>query len=218
MAKIYFSHLLFFLFIFYLNIGSVESSMTRPRHTSKPGVKTFIKVSCQTTCYLALYIKYLARYANSNTQNKQQLTQSALTISLYKARYTRLYMSKVAKELDSIKDKDYPVVRDCLQQIDDIVSHLSQSIRELRRCNPKAVITDDVFWHIDNVDTWISAALTDASSCAEQKVTCWELCLSLFLSPGLVFLSEKILPCSSGYIFGQVEGDYVYWIYPGEGL
>ncbi|KAK8693462.1 hypothetical protein V6N13_071045 [Hibiscus sabdariffa] len=167
MAKICFSHLLFFLFIFYLNIGSVESSMARPRHTSQPGVKTFIEVSCQTTCYLAQYIKYLARYTNSSTQNKQQLAQVALTISFYKARYTRPYMSKVAKELESIKDKDYPAVRDCLQQIDDNVSHLSQSIRELRRCNPKTGITDDVFWHIDNVDTWISAALMDASSCAE---------------------------------------------------
>ncbi|KAK8693435.1 hypothetical protein V6N13_071019 [Hibiscus sabdariffa] len=105
--------------------------------------------------------------ANSSTQNEQQLAQVALTISLYKARYTRSYMLKVAKELESIKGKDYPAVRDCLQQIDDNVSQLSQSIRELCRYNPKTGITDGVFWHIDNVDTWISAAVTDASSCAE---------------------------------------------------
>ncbi|XWS45911.1 hypothetical protein CRYUN_Cryun14cG0019900 [Craigia yunnanensis] len=57
---------------------------------------------------------------------------------------------------------------DCLQQIDDSVNQLSQSIRELRRLDPKAGMTDGIFWHIDNVETWVSAALTDASSCVDE--------------------------------------------------
>ncbi|KAK8639759.1 hypothetical protein V6N13_138129 [Hibiscus sabdariffa] len=27
---------------------------------------------------------------------------------------------------------------------------------------------DDIFWHIDNTDTWVPAALTDASSCVDE--------------------------------------------------
>ena len=77
-------------------------------------------------------------------------------------------MLKVAKGLKAIKAKEYPAVRDCLQQIDDSVNQLSQSIRELRRLDPKAGMTDEIFWHIDNVETWVSAALTDARSCVDE--------------------------------------------------
>lgn len=81
-------------------------------------------------------------------------------------------MLKVAKELKAMRAKEYPAVRDCSQQIDDSVNQLSQSIRELRRLDPiiKAGtgMTDDTFWHIDNVETWVSAALTDASSCLDE--------------------------------------------------
>ncbi|XVF79865.1 hypothetical protein PTKIN_Ptkin15bG0024300 [Pterospermum kingtungense] len=153
------------LFIFCINIATVEPSMTRPRRSR---ARTFIEASCQTTRYPALCIKCLSRYANSNIQDAQQLAHIALTVSLYRARYTRSYMLKVAKELKAIRAKEYPAVRDCLQQIDDSVNQLSQSIRELRHLNPKAGMTDDIFWHIDNVKTWVSAALTDASSCADE--------------------------------------------------
>ncbi|KAK8711197.1 hypothetical protein V6N13_146487 [Hibiscus sabdariffa] len=168
MAKLRLFLVFFFLFVFYVNIGTVESSMGRPRHSRQPGARNFIDVSCQTTRYPALCIKYLARYANSSIRNEQQLAQVALTISLYKARHTRSYMLKVAEELESIKAKEYPAVRDCLEQIEDSVNQLGQSIRELRRCSPETGITDDIFWHIDNVDTWISAALTDASNCVDE--------------------------------------------------
>ncbi|XWS35670.1 hypothetical protein CRYUN_Cryun20dG0016500 [Craigia yunnanensis] len=158
MAKLSLSLVLFFLFIFCINIGTVEPS----------GARTFIEASCQTTRYPVLCIKCLSPYANSDIRNAQQLSQVALTVSLYRARYTRSYMLKVAKGLKEIKAKEYPTVRDCLQQIDDSVNQLSQSIRELRRLDPKAEITDDIFWHIDNVETWVSAALTDASSCVDE--------------------------------------------------
>ncbi|XP_022770256.1 pectinesterase inhibitor 9 [Durio zibethinus] len=168
MAKLSFSLMLFFLFFFCINIGTVKPSMARATQFKHSRAGSFIEASCQTTRYPALCITCLSRYANSSIQNVQQLAQVALTVSLYKARYTRSYMLKVAKELEAIKAKEYPAVRDCLLQIDDGVNQLSQSIRELRRLDPKAGMTDDIFWHIDNVETWVSAALTDASSCIDE--------------------------------------------------
>ncbi|XP_021279869.1 pectinesterase inhibitor 9-like [Herrania umbratica] len=168
MAKHSLSLVLFFLFIFRI-AGTVEPSMARPRHPRHSQARTFIESSCQTTRYPALCIKCLSGYANSRIRNAQQLAEVALTVSLYKARYTRSYMLKVAKKLEAMKAREYPVVRDCLQQIDDSVNQLSQSIRELRGLDSKArVMTDDVFWHMNNVETWVSAALTDASSCVDQ--------------------------------------------------
>lgn len=165
MAKLSLFLMLILLFIFCIDLGTVEPSLARPRRSR---TRTFIEVSCQTTRYPALCIKCLSRYANSNIQDQRQLAHVALAESLYRARYTRSYMLKVAKELKELKAKEYLAVRDCLQQIDDGVNQLSQSIRELRRLEPKAGMTNDMFWHIDNVETWVSAALTDASSCVNE--------------------------------------------------
>ncbi|OMO78571.1 Pectinesterase inhibitor [Corchorus capsularis] len=144
--------------------------MARARHSRYPRARaSFIEASCMTTRYPALCLKCLSRYANSSKiHNAQQLAQVALTVSLYRARYTRSYMLKVAKELEAMKAKEYPAVRDCLQQIEDSVIQLSQSIRELRRLEPRAGMTDDIFLHINNVETWVSAALTDASFCVDE--------------------------------------------------
>ncbi|XVE76951.1 hypothetical protein DITRI_Ditri13aG0022000 [Diplodiscus trichospermus] len=173
-SKLSLSLLLLFLFIFCFTIGTAQPSLARgptmargirSRHSR---ARAFIEASCRATRYPALCIQCLSRYANSNIQDPQQLAQVALTVSLYRARYTRSYMVKVAKELKAMKDKQYPAVKDCLQQIDDSVYQLSQSIRELRGLDPKSGVTNDLFWHIDNVESWVSAALTDASSCAHE--------------------------------------------------
>ncbi|KAG4134450.1 hypothetical protein Goshw_012472 [Gossypium schwendimanii] len=166
MAKLSLSLLLFFFFIFCINIGTVEP-LNRAAHSQ---ARTFIEASCRTTRYPALCVKWLTRHASSDTPpTAQQLTRTALTVSLYRARHVRLYLVKVAKELKATKAKEYPVVRDCLVQIDDSVSQLSQSTGELCRLDPKAeMMSDDMYWHIDNVDTWVSTALTDASSCVDE--------------------------------------------------
>ncbi|XP_040931916.1 pectinesterase inhibitor 9-like [Gossypium hirsutum] len=135
MAKLSLSLLLFFFFIFCINIGTVEP-LSRAAHSQ---ARAFVEASCRTTRYPALCVKWLTCHASSNTPpTAQQLTRTALTVNLYRARHVRLYLVKVAKELKATKAKEYPVVRDCLVEIDDSVSQLSQSVGELCRLDPKA--------------------------------------------------------------------------------
>jgi len=63
----------------------------------------------------------------------------------------------------------YLTVQDCVNQINDSVDQLSQAIKELKRLNKfSTIINDKVLWHISNVETWVSTALTDASSCVQS--------------------------------------------------
>ncbi|GMI75837.1 hypothetical protein HRI_001253000 [Hibiscus trionum] len=89
-------------------------------------------------------------------------------------RYNPISSENRAEDMEmETQNRKYLVVRDCLLQIDDSVNQLSQSIGELRRLDPKARMTGDIFWHIDNVDAWVSAALTDASSCVDEFPGHW---------------------------------------------
>ncbi|XP_057998864.1 pectinesterase inhibitor 7-like [Hevea brasiliensis] len=146
------------------------SSMAEPAFVRRPLEQANIEASCRSTRYPALCIQYLSGFADSTIQNPQELAQAALSVSLYRARYTRSYMLKVATELKAKKAKEYQAIKDCLDQINDSVQQLSQSIRELRWLggHEEAESSDDVFWHISNVETWTSAALTDATYCVDQ--------------------------------------------------
>ncbi|KAJ7962157.1 putative 21 kDa protein [Quillaja saponaria] len=144
--------------------GSVEPAFARQR----PRAKAYIEAACRTTRYPSLCFRCLSGFANSTIESPQQLAQIALSVSLYKALYTRSYVLKVAKELKVMKADEYQTVNDCLQQINDSVDQLSESIKELRRLDQNPTIDDQFLWHISNVYTWVSAALTDASSCVDE--------------------------------------------------
>ncbi|KAK1558713.1 hypothetical protein Q3G72_005707 [Acer saccharum] len=145
-------------------IGTVEPSFAR--HSRN---RAYLEASCRSTRYPALCVQCLSGYVNkTGLQSPQQLAQLALSVSLNKALYTRAYLLKVAKELKKIKAKEYQMVQDCTEQINSGIDQLSQSIEELRRLNQEEAFSDQSFWHISNVETWVSAALTDATTCVDQ--------------------------------------------------
>ncbi|RDX68460.1 Pectinesterase inhibitor 9, partial [Mucuna pruriens] len=129
----------------------------------------YIESSCQGTRYTDLCIRCLARFANFTIDGPQHLAHVALSMSLSRALQTRGYLLKVAKELEEFKnDRVYLTVQDCVTQINDSVDQLYQAIKELRRLNKRTIIDDNFLWHISNVETWVSTALTDASYCVQS--------------------------------------------------
>ncbi|XP_004516616.1 pectinesterase inhibitor 9-like [Cicer arietinum] len=133
---------------------------------------TYIESSCHGTLYPNLCIRCLNKFSNSTINGPQHLAHIALSVSLSKALQTRGYLLKVTKELQTINHNNkrmYLTVQDCVNQINDSVDQLSQAIKELKRLNQSStIISDKVLWHISNVETWVSTALTDASSCVQS--------------------------------------------------
>ncbi|KAG7998394.1 hypothetical protein I3843_01G256700 [Carya illinoinensis] len=163
MAQLDYSLLLFFSCLFSMSV------MAEPAFARRSRSMAYIEASCRTTRYPTLCIKYLSSYANANIQSPEQLAHLALSVSLYRALYTKTYMLKAAKELKASKAKGYQAMKDCLAEINDSVEQISQSIVELRRLgHESAAVGDDFFWHISNVETWVSAALTDVSTCLDE--------------------------------------------------
>ncbi|XP_058732820.1 pectinesterase inhibitor 9-like [Vicia villosa] len=145
-----------------------ESSLAK--HNSQ--TITYIKSSCNGTLYPNLCIRCLNKFSHSTINGPQHLAQLALSVSLSKALQTRAYLLNVAKELKTIDHNNkrmHLTVQDCVNQISDSVDQLTQAIKELKRFNQfNTIINDKVLWHISNVETWVSTALTDASSCVES--------------------------------------------------
>ncbi|KAI4323895.1 hypothetical protein L6164_023469 [Bauhinia variegata] len=123
----------------------------------------FIKSSCSTTTYPALCIESLSVYSGAIQQNRHQLVQTALFVSLNKTLSIKSFVSKLNK-FRGLKSREYAALHDCIEEINDGVDRLTRSLEELKLCTVKG---EDFTWHISNVETWVSSALTDEGTCTD---------------------------------------------------
>ncbi|KAK8656179.1 hypothetical protein V6N13_108736 [Hibiscus sabdariffa] len=130
--------------------------------TSPVAASNFIKASCMGTKYPALCIQSLAAFAPSIQQSPRQLAETALSVSLDRARDTQAFVSKM-KKFRGLKKREYEAIQDCMEEMSEGVDRLSKSVQELKHMGEGK--GQDFLWHVSNVETWASAALTDENTC-----------------------------------------------------
>ncbi|KAJ4829966.1 hypothetical protein Tsubulata_025442 [Turnera subulata] len=144
------------------NMSKVQA--TYPRRQSRAAA-AYIQASCNKTSYPALCMHYLSMYANSSTiPSPLQLTQVALSVSLNRAQSTSSYISKV---LRATKGKERQILEDCLDLIGFSTDSLGDSIREVHALVSPRTPSDDVLWHISNVETWVCDAMDCVTDCTD---------------------------------------------------
>ncbi|KAM0069337.1 putative pectinesterase [Helianthus debilis subsp. tardiflorus] len=139
-------------------LGTVES---------RSRARTYIEAQCRTTLYFDLCVKTLLPYANKNDlPSPQKLAQISLTTCLAKTRFTKAYVDMVAKQLNKTKNpREYQALEDCLRQINNGVNQITLSVKELQEMGKDG--EEKFSWHESNVQSWVSAALTDATTCMD---------------------------------------------------
>ncbi|KAG7584844.1 Pectinesterase inhibitor domain [Arabidopsis thaliana x Arabidopsis arenosa] len=142
-----------------LSITIFQSSSATPNR--------FIVSSCQTTQYPLVCVHTLSAYATKiRHNNDQDLAQTALTISLARAKSVSIFVAKLTKEAPRLKRREYLAIKDCIEVLGNSVDRLAQSVKELGRAG-HAVASEDFMWKMSNVQTWVSAALTDETTCLD---------------------------------------------------
>ncbi|KAL0312808.1 UNVERIFIED_CONTAM: hypothetical protein Sradi_5680100 [Sesamum radiatum] len=95
-------------------------------------------------------------------QSQRQLAQAALSVSLTRAQSAASFVSRLAR-IRGIKPMEYQAVKDCIQNMGDTVDQLSSSMKELGAMGAG----QDFDWRVSNVQTWVSAALTNENTCMD---------------------------------------------------
>ncbi|CAA3018276.1 21 kDa -like [Olea europaea subsp. europaea] len=148
------------LLVFFNNILQMAESTA----AQNPKATDFIKTSCSATRYPALCVDCLASYASTVQQNEQQLAKASLEVSLSRAQAASTFVYGLSK-LKGINRREYLAVKDCIQNMGDTVAQLSQSLKELG--GMRILAGQNFFWHVGNVKTWVSAALTNENTCLD---------------------------------------------------
>ncbi|KAL3645218.1 hypothetical protein CASFOL_010398 [Castilleja foliolosa] len=125
---------------------------------------SFITNSCRATTYPSVCVQSLSSYASTIQKSPKQLVITALSVSVERAQSTKSFVRKLTK-FRGLKPREYAAIKDCYDQISDSVGRLSDSARELKTLGRAG--KTDFLWHMSNMQTWVSAALTDDSTCMD---------------------------------------------------
>ncbi|KAG4933133.1 hypothetical protein AAZX31_17G133000 [Glycine max] len=126
----------------------------------------FIKSSCKATRYPAACVQTLSGHASAIRQSEQQLAVTALSVSVSKTRSCASFVKRMGS-VKGMKPREYNALRDCVENMNDSVDRLSQSVKELGLVMGKGKGKKDFTWHVSNVQTWVSAAITDQDTCLD---------------------------------------------------
>ncbi|OMO85836.1 Pectinesterase inhibitor [Corchorus capsularis] len=147
-----------------LSLLYIASHAGRSPVAASSRATNFIKSKCSATTYPALCFQSLAAFAPSIQQSPRQLAQTALSVSLARAQSAQGFVAKM-KKFKGLKKREYEAIKDCIEEMGDSVDRLSKSVQELKRMGQAK--GQDFIWHLSNVDTWVSAALTDENTCLD---------------------------------------------------
>lgn len=122
----------------------------------------FVKTSCKTTLHPAVCVNSLSSYASSIQGNDQQLARAAIAVSLNNAKSAAAFISKLAGT-SKLKPRESQALKDCVSSMASCVASLTQSVQELGKM--ARFKGQNFAWHMDNVLTWVSSALTNQNIC-----------------------------------------------------
>uniref|UniRef100_A0A1J3DJC6 21 kDa protein n=1 Tax=Noccaea caerulescens TaxID=107243 RepID=A0A1J3DJC6_NOCCA len=151
-----FFHLVTLLFVF----RTISAVRFLPEPTPTNDLD-FIRTSCNATLYPDVCYTSLSGYASAVQDNPARLAKLAIGVSLSRAKYTAAYLSKLSRAAASA------AVHDCVSNVGDAVEQMRGSLRQLREMNHRRPGAPAFRFQMSNVQTWMSAALTDEETCTD---------------------------------------------------
>jgi pectinesterase inhibitor-like protein len=141
-----------------------------------PAATDFIRKSCRETQYPSVCVQSLSSYGaaagSPPPRSPQELARAALSVSADRAKSASAYVGRLCGGQGlrgGAKGKAAPAsspARDCLENMADSVGHLRDAAKEMGAGLGRAG-TPAFRWHLSNVQTWCSAALTDENTCLD---------------------------------------------------
>ncbi|OMO98096.1 Pectinesterase inhibitor [Corchorus olitorius] len=131
------------------------------RQISPKSSREFIRTSCTSTTYPKLCFDSLSIHAGLIQTSPQLLAHAALNVTLSTAKSTTAMMVTLSKR-HGLAPREVEAMQDCMEEMTDTIDELRKSIKEMGQINgPNSALI------INDIQTWVSAALTDESTCSD---------------------------------------------------
>ncbi|KAH7570924.1 hypothetical protein ACOSP7_019468 [Xanthoceras sorbifolium] len=146
------------------------SAPTPSTQTAPTNGSEFIRTSCNATLYPDICYSSLAGYSTSVQQNPARLATAAITLTLSKVKRVAVYVSNLSRQADFGADpRAAAALHDCFSNFGDAVDEIYGSLKQMRQLGSAVHSGSKVSFRfqMSNVQTWMSAALTDEETCTD---------------------------------------------------
>ena len=123
----------------------------------------FIRSSCSSTAYPDLCFDTLSAHASVIKRSPMMLATTALSVSLDAVRGASAAMSTMLTR-EKLKPREAAAVKDCVDTLTDSGEQIRKAIGEMGYLRKR---DGNLNFHISNIQTWVSAALTDETTCTD---------------------------------------------------
>ncbi|KAB5515900.1 hypothetical protein DKX38_026548 [Salix brachista] len=152
------------LLTFLLCISNMEISLA-DTNTPKNSTETYtnyLKKACNSTLYPQICFESLSSYTSTIKTNGLKLCTKALTVTLKAASNTSRLVKSLPKE-GNLSKAEAGIIKDCIGEMGDSIDMLKKSLKALGSVNGS-----EIEFQISNIKTWMSAAMTDETTCTDR--------------------------------------------------
>uniref|UniRef100_A0A0C9RU42 TSA: Wollemia nobilis Ref_Wollemi_Transcript_12938_882 transcribed RNA sequence n=1 Tax=Wollemia nobilis TaxID=56998 RepID=A0A0C9RU42_9CONI len=121
----------------------------------------FINSSCKVTRYPAVCVATLSSYNGSLRAKQGELVNATVKDALLNTRNVSAWTT-VLSTSKGLSKRERAALKDCVENFGDTCGQMSQSLEELKQLRPAKFK-----FQMSNVQTWMSAALTNEDSCLD---------------------------------------------------
>ncbi|XP_062119527.1 21 kDa protein-like [Humulus lupulus] len=121
----------------------------------------YIKTSCNVTIYPRLCYESLSVFAENIKTNPKLLASTALNVTLEATKTTSAIINRLSR-VQGLSPIEAAAVQDCVEVIGDSLDELQKSVCEMGQLG-----SYDFAVQISDIQTWVSAALTDDDTCVD---------------------------------------------------
>lgn len=163
----------FFIIVILLQYHSIPCLATRTLRNNNgnndgenPNTDFIIRKSCNTTLYPELCYSTFSNFSNQITETnpKRELACLALNMTLSEAQRASAMAKSISKGNVTKGKRQAYARKDCMEMLKDSIDELRMSVEEMERANPEDF---NFRFRVNNVQTWVSAALTDEDTCMD---------------------------------------------------
>ncbi|XP_050373707.1 21 kDa protein-like [Argentina anserina] len=145
--------------LLFLQPTSADSAPSPSASTADPA--DFILTSCATTVYPDLCYSSLSPFTYPVRSNHTRLAMAAIAVSLKNAKRTATTLASLSKQASP---EVAGPLDDCSSNFADAIDEITDSLDQMKTLRSG---TGSVRFHLSNVQTWMSAALTNAETCTD---------------------------------------------------
>ncbi|ESQ31693.1 hypothetical protein EUTSA_v10004950mg [Eutrema salsugineum] len=147
-------------FLTSLLITIAITTLVKSVHTTTTNTE-FVKSSCNFTQYQRLCVASLSTQASLIQTSPKLMAHAALNITLASAKATSVMMVRLSRT-SPLKPREASAMRDCVEELGDTLEELRKSIGEMGQLSGS-----NYELYMSDVQTWVSAALTDVTTCTD---------------------------------------------------